>query len=325
MTFTRAQYTLAMSYFRMSNYFKNIIGHQKALQLLSSDLESDNLAHAYLLAGPADLGKLTVAKLFAKAVQTHHLDEEKAFQISALIDRGIHADTIFFQRDPDAETIKIEEVRRLLNNLQMTGESWKRILVIEDLDRLTVEAANAMLKMIEEPPQKVLYIFTSSNPKKVLETIHSRVRRVDFQLMPTDALRHSLHLRYRLENEEKIARVAELSLGRIAKAIRLLENAEHLEAYEDVCRQIRDFLARRDVAAAFSFVGQIHNDQLLTQVFLETALLVLRNDLRDAARAGDYRALETSTMRLQQLFQTRALSETNTNNRLLLENFILSL
>jgi DNA polymerase-3 subunit delta' len=309
----------------MSNYFKNIIGHQKALQLLTADLEQDNLAHAYLLSGPADLGKFTVAKLFAKAVQTRDLDEEKAFQVSALIDRGIHADTIFFQRAADAETIKIEEVRRLLNNLQMTGDSWKRILVIDEIDRLTTDAANAMLKMIEEPPQKVLYVFTTSNAKQVLDTILSRVRRIDFQLMPTDELAHSLRLRFRLEDENKIRRVAELSLGRVAKAIRLMENSEHLEAYEDICRQIRDFLLRRDVAAAFGFIGQIHNDNLLIEIFLETALIVLRQDLREAGRRQDRAALSLAAARLGKLFETRALAETNANSRLLLENFILSL
>jgi DNA polymerase-3 subunit delta' len=309
----------------MSQFFKNIIGHRKQLNLLQQDLDRDNLAHAYLLAGPADLGKFTVAKNFAKAVQTKDLPEEKIFQLSSLIDRGIHSDTIIFQNETPEESIKIEQIRTLLNNLQMTGDSWRRILVMENIDLMTMEAANAMLKMLEEPPQKVLFIFTTSNPKAILETIISRVRRVDFQLMPPEELFHELKNRYRLEDEGRISRVVELALGRVAKAIKLLENGEHLQAYEDIYTQIRNFLERRDVASAFNFVGQIHNDQLLTQIFLEIASIVLRNELKTAVEKGGAKEIAFASGRLDKLFEVKSMSETNANSRLLLENFILSL
>lgn len=309
----------------MSKYFKNIVGHQKQLDLLTEDLESDNLAHAYLLSGPSDLGKFTVAKHFAKAIQTFQLDEERAFQVAALIDRGIHSDTIYFQPAEGDKSIKIEDVRKLMLNLQMTGDSWKRILVIQDIDRMTMEASNAMLKMLEEPPPKVLYVFTTSNPKAILETILSRVRQVDFHLMSPADLEHALRLRYRLEEDTKIKRVAELSLGRIAKAIKLMDVNEHLEAYEQICSDIQAFLKNRDIAAGFAFISQIHSDSVLIQIFLETASIVLRNDLRAAGETGDQAALALATARLTKLFEVRALSETNANSRLLLENFILSL
>ena len=60
----------------MSPFFNNIVGHQKQLDLLRADLSGKNLAHAYLLAGPADLGKMTIAKAMAKAIQTYNLDED---------------------------------------------------------------------------------------------------------------------------------------------------------------------------------------------------------------------------------------------------------
>ncbi len=309
----------------MSQYFKNIIGHQKQLAQLQQDLESGNLAHAYLLAGPSDLGKFTIAKNFAKAVQTYNLSEEKAFQISTLIDRGIHPDTLIYGAIPEENNLKLLEIRSLLANLQMTGDSWKRVLVLENIDRLTDEAANAMLKMLEEPPDKVLYIFTTSNPKAVLETILSRVRRIDFQLMPAEELLRLLKNRYRLQDEKKIARVVELALGRVAKAIKLLETDEHLQAYEQFYVQIKDFLERRDVASAFNFVSQIHNDQLLIQIFLEIVSIVLRDELKAAVLASDPGAQTLAAQRLDKLFAVKSLSETNVNSRLLLENFILSL
>lgn len=309
----------------MSIFFKNIVGHQKQLQLLENDLATGNLAHAYLLSGPADLGKYTVAQCFAKAVQTKDLDDEKAFNVSAQIDRGIHSDTIFCPKNPEDESLKIAQVRSLLNNLQMTGDSWKRILVIEDIDRMTPEASNAMLKMLEEPPRKVLYIFTSSNPHTVLDTILSRVRKVDFHLMSSPDLFRALKLRFRLEEDAKLYRVVELSLGRIAKAIKLLETQDHLKAYEDFFAEINSFLKDKNIAAGFSLVSQIHNDPILIQVFLETVSIVLRAELKAAGIQNDRKRMALASERILKLFDVKSLSETNSNTRLLLENFILNL
>ncbi len=309
----------------MSSLFKNIVGHEKQLDLLRADLEKENLAHAYLLAGPSDLGKFAIAKAFAKVIQTDDLEEEKVYQIVNLIERGIHPDTIFCQINPEDDTIKISHIRALINNLQMTGNSWRRILVMEDIDRMTPEAANAMLKMLEEPPEKVLFIFTSSNPKAILETILSRVRRVDFQLLSHKELFQILKNRYRLIDEKKIFRVTELAQGRIAKAIKLLDNEDQFEVYENTYVQIQNFLARRDVAAAFSFISQIYNDPILIQVFLEIAFMVLREDLKKAVASADRKGMEKANGNLNKLMEVKNLSETNVNSRLLLENFILSL
>lgn len=309
----------------MSPFFKQIVGHQKQLEMLREDLNKNKLAHAYLLAGPADLGKFTIAKAMAKAIQTHQLDEDKAHHVISQIDRGIHPDTIFWPIDPGEESIKIMEVRGILNNLQMTGDSARRILVLEELDKMTPEAANAMLKMIEEPPAKVLYIFTSSNPKGILETILSRVRRLDFQLSSNRDLFQILKTRYRLEEESHLFRVAELAQGRIAKAIKLLDNREHLEVYEQTYKEIADFLTDRNVAEAFGFIAQIHTDPLLIQIFLEIAFIVLSENLRKATSEGVGDKAERALNNLEKLFEVKRLSETNVNSRLLLENFILSL
>jgi DNA polymerase III gamma/tau subunit len=306
-------------------HFRNIIGHQKQLERLTADLESGNLAHAYLLAGPADLGKFTIAKNFAKAIQTQGLDEEALFNLNSQIDRGIHLDTMIVPRSLEEETIKIATVRSLLNNLQMTGVSRQRILVMEDIDRLTPEAANAMLKMIEEPPSKVLYLFTSSNPNQILETILSRVRRIDFSVLDEQTMNKGLTNRYRLLDQAQLNKVVELSMGRIAKAIKLLDNQETMEAYENIYREIREFLERKDISQAFAFIGQIHSDNLLTQIFLEIAAVVLREDLKKATSSQQTGSKEAALKRLEKLFEILKFADTNVNNRLLLENFILSL
>ena len=306
-------------------YFRHIIGHQQQLNRLSVDLEKGNLAHAYLLTGPADLGKFTIAKAFAKAIQTFELEDEAVFSINRQIDRGIHLDTMIVSRNPEEDSIKIETIKNILNNLQMTGVSKQRILVMEDIDRLTPAAANAMLKMIEEPPSKVIYIFTTSHPNLILETILSRVRRVDFSILDSQLMMTGLANRYKLSETSQLKRVVELSMGRIAKAIKLIDNKETLDAYEKVYQQIREFLEKKDISQAFSFIGQIHADDVLTQIFLEIAAVVLREDLITSSAKNEENKINDSLRRIEKLFEVRKLANTNVNNRLLLENFILSL
>ncbi len=309
--------------------FKHILGHQGQIERLQHDLQSGNLAHAYLLAGPAGVGKMTIARIFAKMLQVQDLPPEKAQRIENLIDQGAHLDTHVVAAEKEGESIKIETVRSLLGNLSMTGDSRHRILVIEDIDRLTPEAANAMLKMLEEPPSKVVYLFTSSRPNLILDTILSRVRRIDFSMMGEEELRAALQKRYRLKSADQLDRIAKLSMGRIAQAIKLAEDEEVLAIYENVYQGISNFLRDRKITDAFAFIAQIHEDKLLTSIFVDIAFVVLReqllNDVREKGIIERDEELDRHLSRVQSLFELRKLSSTNVNNRLLMENFILSL
>ncbi|MBD3270346.1 AAA family ATPase [Candidatus Peregrinibacteria bacterium] len=305
--------------------FRNIIGHQKQLEQLENDLNSDNLAHAYLFAGPEDLGKYKIARLFAEELQTNGLDDESSLRIKNLMKTGAHLDSVFIRRETENQTIKIEEIRKILDNLQMTGDSSFRVLVMEDIERLTPEAANAMLKMLEEPPEKVCFILTTSKPSAVLETILSRVRRIDFGVMLDEDLNDALSRRYRLMDHNKINEIVEMSGGKIAKAIKLAENSEMLEAYEDVYRQIENFLNNGKITEAFQFIGKIYEDRLLVKIFIEIGFVVLRKRLLSDLQANQRSSIISDVTKLEKLYNVKNLSETNVNNRLLLENFILSL
>jgi DNA polymerase-3 subunit delta' len=304
--------------------FKNIIGHKQQLEFLERNLQEGNLAHAYLLAGPADIGKFTIAKIFAKMIQTEELEVDEAYALSTQIEKGVHLDTMVFPKGEE-DSIKIEMVRGILNNLQMSGTARYRVLVIEEIERLTPEAANAMLKMLEEPPSKVIYVFTSSKPDLILETIMSRVRRIDFGVLNEEELLNALSNRFRLEDKQQLGRVASLAMGRVAKALKLMENKEILETYEKFYLEIKGFLKNKEISKGFGFIGQIHNDPLLTRIFIDLSFTVMREELWAAINGGDEKILKARVANIEKLFELKKLAETNVNNRLLLENFILSI
>ncbi len=302
-----------------------VLGHQKQLAQLRSDLENRNLAHGYLLAGPAGVGKFTVAKAFARELQTRDLELSEAESILKLIDCGNHLDTMIVAKESEKEALGIEQLRKIIVNLHMSGESRYRILLIKDIERMTVEATNAMLKILEEPPGKVLFILTTSKPQSILETIISRLRCVDFGVFSDEEMKKNLMLKHRLIDQELLSQVVELSGGKIAQAIRLLENEQLLESYRDIYNQIEDFISKRNKTEAFQFISQIHDDKLLVQIFIEICFVLLRKKLKQSMvdKKADLTIIANAQM--DALFKLKQMSETNVNSRLLMENFVLSL
>ncbi len=304
-----------------ANMFDQIVGNSKALELLQADLKNNNLAHGYLFCGPADCGKMTIAIEFAKALQTASLAPEEAEKIAGLIVKGAHMDTTIGRIGTEA-TWKIEPVRQLLDNLNMSGTATFRVLVMEDIDKLTLEAANAMLKMLEEPPHKVKFIFTSSQPQAVLETIHSRLRKIEFTLLTPSEMLSTLSNRFRIVDKTKLERVTKLAQGRIALALKLLTNDDMLEAYNNIFVQIEEFLKAKRLTPAFSLISQIHTDPLLVNIFIDIVTIFLREYLLTSATAKEQ---ENYLLALDKLFKIKRLNETNANSRLLLEQFMISL
>lgn len=155
--------------------FETIYGNSIALDKIRQDILKKNLAHAYLLSGPAEIGKFTIGLEMSKLLQTQNLEWDEARKVDLLIEKGSHLDTKIL-RIGQEKSWKIETMRKLIDNLNMSGDSEFRIVLMEDIDLLTLEAANSLLKMLEEPPGKVMFILTTSQPQQILETILSRVR-----------------------------------------------------------------------------------------------------------------------------------------------------
>ncbi|MBI3331544.1 hypothetical protein HYZ99_01130 [Candidatus Peregrinibacteria bacterium] len=185
-----------------------IVGHKLQIENLLEDLSGSNVSHAYLFAGPRHVGKFTVAKWFAKTLLTSGAKNPEAAQaISDQVDRLIHPDLFVLDQlwieeqceDFDVigkssnipqqhrskakaktDTISIEDVRVLHERLFEIGTGTWRCCLIRSIERMQTEAANALLKMLEEPPQGVVFILTTESPSAVLPTILSRTRMLRF-------------------------------------------------------------------------------------------------------------------------------------------------
>lgn len=169
--------------------FRDITGHERPIALLKAALSHERLAHAYLFHGEASIGKFLTATRLAQALnceQPFPTDDQDScglcrtcLQIAA----RTHPDYVVIEPDRELATpqIKIEQVRDIEHQFiyrPLMGE--RKICLIDDADRLTIGAANALLKTLEEPPGHGLFILISSRPQALPVTIRSRCQSLRF-------------------------------------------------------------------------------------------------------------------------------------------------
>lgn len=197
-----------------------LYGQEPAIAAFRAGLDTGRLHHAWLLTGPEGVGKTSFAEKAAlyylaqgagPPVDTAGLDVPDDHRITKLFNAGSHPDFIRLERLPADEKerdkprsdwlgsatlargIKVDQVRRILRVLgNQPAFSTRRAVVVEPADVLEREAANALLKSLEEPPPETLFLLVSHRPAKLFATIRSRCRILRFPLLDDDAMTSAL-------------------------------------------------------------------------------------------------------------------------------------
>ncbi len=225
-----------------------IMGHKRIIKLFQKAITDNNLSHAYLFLGPSHIGKATCARIFAQTLQCElnqtdirNRGKERLFpdsdkktdikipcgqcQSCKLIEKNSHPDTIILT---GKENIKIEQTRDLQHqiNLKPLGSIYK-ICIIEDIERLTLEAANSLLKILEEPPYKSVLILTCTTLNYILPTISSRCQIIKFQPVAFTEIKEEL-IKKGVE-EELAGSLCLISCGRPGVALNFASNPDILK------------------------------------------------------------------------------------------------
>ncbi len=298
-------------------YNWSIIGHEKQLKQIEADVSSGNLAHAYLLAGPNSVGKHTVSRKLAGILQCENNFCHKC-KTCIQIQQGNHIDTVEL-RD-NKESIKLGDVKKLVERAMMTGQSRYKIFLIQSVERMTVEATNSFLKILEEPPAGTVFILTTNNIRGLLPTLVSRVRVIKFSSVSATYLADKLKELYPDRSDATIRQASLLSLGKTGKAIHLMENPDSLANYLKVYNDVQNFLRIKNRVDRFSYVEDIAADQRQVDVFLN----ILTHVLRSKVLEGDGNT-EKHVKTLSKIEEAGMFLKKNINVRLVLENLMLSL
>lgn len=194
-----------------------VIGHDWAVTLLRA-IEAGHAAHAYLITGPEHVGKSTLARALAQALncigQPVPCGQCRACK---LIAAGKHPDLHIVA--PEGNTLKIDQVRALQHDLALSPvEGRSRVAILEGMERATAEASNALLKTLEEPPPHVVLILTAPEAETLLPTIVSRCQLVALRPLSMEAVRAALIERWGVD-EERADNLAHLSGGRLGWAV----------------------------------------------------------------------------------------------------------
>ncbi|MDE1992129.1 MAG: DNA polymerase III subunit delta' [Rhizobiaceae bacterium] len=229
-----------------------LFGHEEAEAFLAQSYRSGKGHHAVLIEGPEGIGKATLAFRFANHVLSHPDpaaapevigDPDPASAISRQISSGASHNLLHLARPVDEKTgkvksaITVDEVRRAGKFFSQTsGTGNWRIVIIDPADDLNRSAANAILKILEEPPKRALFLVLSHAPGKLLPTIRSRCLPLKLSSLSNDALGKALeHLGIGLPSGRGAELLAEAK-GSVSEALKLLNygGGEIVAAYEEV-------------------------------------------------------------------------------------------
>ncbi|MCD6177730.1 DNA polymerase III subunit gamma/tau [bacterium] len=321
--------------------FSEIVGQEHIVQTLTNAIVEGMVSHAYLFAGPRGTGKTTIARLLAKSLNCLNR-KEKEFEpcnkcSSCLeIEQGRAIDLM----EIDAASHRgIDEIRELRDGIRFSPTKSKyKVFIIDECHQLSKDAANALLKTLEEPPSHAIFILATTEIHKMIPTIVSRCQRFDFRKLTAQEIVKKLKNIVQKEKikveEEALNLIALNSDGSIRDAESFLDQAitfageEGIIKTEDVrnllgvvemslVSQFVDFLAQKDSKGAIDFLDKVFQKGYDPYEFSKTLINYLRqllilkvsSNFKDPLVAGFTKEEKEKFREQLKLFQESSLYE----------------
>ncbi len=228
----------------MTAYFNNFIGNKRITELLGQAFNNQKISQAYLFLGPVSVGKKTLAKKFIQGLfcqkSPAYLPCEKCAPCQQ-VSKEIHPDVTWVQKDDSKRNIAIEQIRNLISQLNQTAFlGGYKVGVVTEADSLSIGAANALLKTLEEPTNKTLLILTAHNLASLPKTIISRVQILKFYPVPQLEIKKWLDKNFPEEKETALASF--LAQGSPGRGYRMLKDKNTIISIKEKSKVFLDLM-----------------------------------------------------------------------------------
>lgn len=304
------------SIFPQNNNF--LIGQSDAEEIFLRSWKTDTLHHAWILSGQQGIGKATLAYKIARFLLWADANQKSQYtslnipensNIFQQVASGSHPDLMIIERDyietdrkkiitairkgealnadelaglKKSAFIRVDDVRKVNEFLSKTSfnDGW-RIVIIDSADDMNRNAANALLKILEEPPAKTILLLISHNPGLLLPTIRSRCAKLPLRIL-TNSDVASLLRRYRPElNEKKIEALCSICEGSIGKAL-IYSDIDAVSIYDDLCGLLytKQNMSTRQL---LNFCTEISKDTQKFDILLELIVKLLKDNMTSCA------------------------------------------
>ena len=263
--------------------FAELVGQEAIAQTLTSAILQERIAPAYLFTGPRGTGKTSSARIFAKSLNCISTVAPTPTpcgkcNVCQEIARGSTLDVIEIDA---ASNTGVDNIRDLIERAQFSPVQCRyKVYVIDEVHMLSTQAFNALLKTLEEPPDRVVFVLATTDPQRVLPTIISRCQKFDFRRIPLDSMIAHLHKIAKIENiniaSDAVQMIAQIAQGGLRDAESLLD-------------QLSLFSGQVTVEKVWDLVGAVPENDLmeLLQAIKNdnpTALIDMTRHLMDRGR-----------------------------------------
>jgi len=327
--------------------FAEVVGQEHVVQTLTNSIKGKNISHAYLFSGPRGSGKTTIARLFAKAINCQDRKEgqfEPCDKCSSCLE--IMASRSMDLVEIDAASHRgIDDVRELREGIKFAPVKSKyKIFIIDECHQLSKDAANALLKTLEEPPAHAIFILATTESHKMIPTILSRCQKFDFKRLQVPEIIKKLEFISKKENvkfdETALSLIALNARGSFRDAESLLDECLSFSGEKSIIKtedikellgivevseisKFVDFLVAKNTKDAILFLDSIIEKGVDLQEFTKTLVFYLRQELLLRINP-DFLNLQNSGLSNQELTKMKAQTASLTQKDLqdMLEFFI---
>lgn len=266
--------------------FQDILGHEQIIEHLQNAIKTDKVSHAYILDGPDMSGKKMIADAFSMTLECEKKGTEPCMECHSCKQAlGKNQPDIIYLQHEKPNTISVDDIRSQINNdigVKPYSSPYK-VYIVDEAEKMNVQAQNALLKTIEEPPAYAVILLLTNNAEIFLPTILSRCVRLSLKAVPDEKIKSYLMENYEVPDYKADVCVA-FAQGNVGKAIELAES----EDFNEIKNSALQLIKRLDDIELYEMteaVKQISNYKLQINDYFDLIMIWYRDVLLYKATA----------------------------------------